>query len=143
MAKNTLNSQIEKQKRKKSFNAAQADAKALVNADLSKVIDYMADREEYSKSFEAKGFTREEVKQAAKFTLQAGAYDIDVRHLDVEDSPIYYKMTENKKRNPEEDSPEKTWMTPANFLSHVRKRYSRNLRRNSEKRLPMLFPKTK
>ncbi len=98
MAKNTLNSQIEKQKRKKSFNAAQADAQALVNADLSKVIDYMADREEYSKSFEAKGFTREEVKQAAKFTLQAGAYDIDVRHLDVEDSPIYYKMTENKKK---------------------------------------------
>ena len=98
MAKNTLNSQIEKQKKKSSFNAVHANEQALANADLSKVIDYMADREEYSKSFEANGFTKDEVRKAAKFALQAGAYDIDVRHLDVEDSPIYYKMTENNKK---------------------------------------------
>ncbi len=98
MAKNTLKSAIAKQKSKSSFNQMQADEKVLANADLSKVIDYMSDREEYSESFEKKGFTKDEVKNAAKFALQAGAYDIDVRHLDLEDSPIYYKAAKDNKK---------------------------------------------
>ena len=98
MAKNTLKSAIAKQKTKSSFNQMIADEKVLANADLSKVIDYMSDREEYNQSFEFKGFTKDEVKNAAKFALQAGAYDIDVRHLDLEDSPIYYKTAENNKK---------------------------------------------
>lgn len=97
MAKNTLNGEIAKQKRKKSFNAFKAGMQLNENAELSQVIDYMAEHEEYSQAFEAKGFTKEEVRNAAKFALQAGAYDIDVRHLDVEDSPVYYKMGNNNK----------------------------------------------
>ncbi|MCR5510420.1 MAG: hypothetical protein K6F54_05670 [Lachnospiraceae bacterium] len=91
----TLQTEINKKRSvMKTDNIAE---KLTESEDLSKVIDYMSEKDEYSKDFTAKGFTKDEVMQTAKFALKADPYDISVRHLDVEDSPVYYKMGKNNK----------------------------------------------
>ena len=95
MAKNTLQTEINKRKGK--LNAFAVETQQKENQSLNGVIDYMADQAEYAKTFEVEGFTKEEVIQAAKFALKANPYDIDVRHLDVQDSPIYYRRNSKNK----------------------------------------------
>ena len=97
MAKNTLDQEITRQVNKGKMNLHRVEQRKEENNDLSKVIDYMYEQDEYERVFTVKGFTKEEVMQAAKFALKADPYDISVRHLDVEDSPVYYKMGKNNK----------------------------------------------
>ncbi len=47
---------------------------------------------------ELNGFSAEEVIDAARYTLQASAYGVDVTKMDIKDSPIYYNQTTRKSR---------------------------------------------
>ncbi|MCR5595234.1 MAG: hypothetical protein K6G12_05255 [Lachnospiraceae bacterium] len=95
MAKQTLSDKI--RKKQSSINANTLETKLSENEELANVIDMMAADEQYADQFETGSFSKEEVIKAAKFALQAEPYDISVTHLDVSDSPIYYKANRDNK----------------------------------------------
>ena len=47
---------------------------------------------------ELKGFSAEEVMEAAKYTLKANAFGVNVSKMDIKDSPIYYNQRTGRSR---------------------------------------------
>ena len=93
MAKRNLQQKIDKQREQEKYRTAEVDRMVQDNAQLITVLDRaeLADR---MQGEDMKGFSYEQIKEAAKFALKTKPYDLDAESLDVEDSPIYYK--ENK-----------------------------------------------
>ena len=85
----TLDTLINREKQKAGFQTEGLQQRLEESQQLSGILDDQTFAEGV-KDEELKGFTKQEVIDAAKFALRAKPYGIDVRNVDIADSPIYY-----------------------------------------------------